>query len=85
MKYFYFHQTLSELFIQCLRKLVKEDSDYKECFKELLELDDERSDTEKCATCICKELSTSGIDVDAYPEIKDMFCFSGNRNLSKSN
>jgi len=64
-------------FIKCLRKLDKGDSDYKKCFKELLELDDERSDTEKCATCICKELSTSGIDVDAYPEIKDMFCFSG--------
>ena len=47
-----------------------------------MELDDERSDTEKCATCTCKELTTSGIDVDAYPEIKDMFCFSGNRNLS---
>ena len=50
-----------------------------------MELDDERSDTEKCATCTCKELTTSGIDVDAYPEIKDMFCFLGNKNASKFN
>ena len=72
----------SELFIKCLRKLRKEDSDYKNCFKQLLERDENREDDKKCATCVCKDFKNSGVDADAYPEVKDMFCFLGNRNLS---
>ena len=87
MNYFYFYQFLSELFIKCLRKLWKDDSvsyrsDYKRCFKQLLERDENREDDKKCATCVCKEFKNSGVDVDAYPEVKNMFCFLGNRNLS---
>ena len=82
MNYFYFHQFFSELFIKCLRKLGKEDSDYKNCFKQLLERDEGREDDKKCATCVCKDIKNSVADIDAYPEVKDMFCFLGNRNLT---
>ena len=82
MNYFYFRQFLSDLFIKCLQKLKKDDSGYKKCFKQLLERDENREDDKKCAACVCKDFKNSGVDVDTYSDVEDMFCFLGNRNLS---
>ena len=77
-----FTRFISGNIVQCTKKLRREE-EYKECFQKILDKDENRPDYKKCATCTCKQLRINmRLDVEDYPDLKNMFCFLGKRNAS---